>query len=386
MMNFKFHVQSPVYFGRGVVRQYADLIASYGKKAMIVTTQFPEGCPNLALEDALAVCAEKGIEATVFDKTEENPSVENVLEIVRAAQAAEADFFMGVGGGSPMDAAKCASVLMERGITEDEAAYDLLFLHPEADKYRRPFRCRPVICVPTTAGSSSEITGFFVITRKDTGSKQAPSIMVFSEASFLDPRYIEGAPQLILDTGAMDALSHGIETSINVNSNFMNQQIALIGFRLFNEFKDHLLSGELTAEDYEKIMLHSAIQGMAFYQAGTLLPHGLGYYLSHEKGVNHGLACSLTQGEFLRVVGADRPDLIAPIISACGFKDVEDFASYMDAMTSRNVHIHVTEQECEEWADHFMKYQGHRLKRYPGTIGRDDLVRIFKKSLRVFMD
>ena len=61
MMNFKFHVQSPVYFGRGVVRQYADLIASYGKKAMIVTTQFPEGCPNLALEDALAVCAEKAL-------------------------------------------------------------------------------------------------------------------------------------------------------------------------------------------------------------------------------------------------------------------------------------------------------------------------------------
>lgn len=98
---------------------------------------------------------------------------------------------------------------------------------------------------------------------------------IFAEAALLDPAYIKTAPQFVLDTGAMDALSHGIETSLNVNSNFMNRQVAMIGFGLFKKFKDHLLSGELTDEDFDNIMLHSSIMGMAFYQAGTLLPHGL---------------------------------------------------------------------------------------------------------------
>lgn len=101
------------------------------------------------------------------------------------------------------------------------------------------------------------------------------TVNIFAEAALLDPAYIKTAPQFVLDTGAMDALSHGIETSLNVNSNFMNRQVAMIGFGLFKKFKDHLLSGELTDEDFDNIMLHSSIMGMAFYQAGTLLPHGL---------------------------------------------------------------------------------------------------------------
>ncbi len=381
MKDFKFHAPAPVYFGREVVSKQADLIASYGKRAFIVTTKF-EG-RHLALEDVEQVLKDKGIAYEVFDETEENPSVECIVRITRKAKAFGPDFFLGVGGGSSMDAAKAASVLLQNDITEEEAAYDLFFKHPVTDAYRRPYPCRPVICVPTTAGSSSEITGFYVLTRKDTGSKDTPPMIVFAEAALLDPRYISGAPQLILDTGAMDALSHGIETYINVKSNFLNRQIAMIGFGLFRKFKDHLLSGELTDEDYDNIMLHSAVQGMAFYQAGTLLPHGLGYYLSHDKGLNHGLACSITQGEFLRSI--QDQSIVAPILEACGFNNVDEFAEYVRAMTNRDVHMTVTEQEIDGWVEHFLTYQSRRLAIYPGHMDGEGLKKIFMGSLKAYL-
>lgn len=383
MKDFKFHIQSPVYFGHGTVKKQADLIASYGKRAFLVTTKFPAGVVNQALEDVIAVLNDKGIEYQVFDETEENPSVECCTKIATLAAAFQPDFFVGIGGGSSMDAAKCSSLLLQNNVTEVEAAYDLLFKNPPRDKWRRPYKCRPVICVPTTAGSSSEITGFYVISRKDTNSKDTPPVIIFAEAALLDPAYIKTAPQFVLDTGAMDALSHGIETSLNVNSNFMNRQVAMIGFGLFKKFKDHLLSGELTDEDFDNIMMHSSIMGMAFYQAGTLLPHGLSYYLSHDKGLNHGLACSVTQGEFLRSI----PDqsLVTPILEACGFADIDECCEYFRKITNRNIHITVTEEECDEWAAHFMKYQSHRLDRFPGHMDEAGLAGIFKRSLKAYI-
>ena len=384
MNDFKFHIQSPVYFGHETVKKQANLIAGFGSRAFIVTTRFPDGIVNQALEDVKAVCDEKGIEYTIFDETEENPSVECCARMAALASEFKPDFFVGVGGGSSMDAAKATSVLYEKGITTAEAAYDFLFLNSPANPYRIPFNCKPVVCVPTTAGSSSEITGFFVLTRQDTDTKDTPTIIVFAAAALLDPKYIKTAPQFVLDTGAMDALSHGIETSLNVKSNFLNRQIAMIGFGLFRSFKDHLLSGELTDEDFDNIMLHSSIMGMAFYQAGTLIPHGLGYYLSHHKGVNHGLACSITQGEYLKCI--EDQGLVQPIIEACGFKDVDEFAQYIKVLTNRDVHITVTNAECEAWAQHFITYLGHRLDRHPGKkLTQKQIEMIFKNALSAYI-
>ena len=379
--DFRFHEGSPVYFGHETVKKNAELIASYGKKCYVCTTRFPKGHENAALKDFLEVCRDKGIDCLVTEDVVENPTVESCVKFTAEARAFGADFLAGIGGGSPMDTAKCVSVLLTQ--SEDVDAYDFLSSHPgaAADPWRRPFECKPVICVPTTAGSGSEVTGFFVLTREDTDTKDTPKIIVFSAAALLDPKYITGAPQFIIDTGVMDALSHGIETSLNVKSNALNRAIAMIGFGLFRQVKEHVLTGELSADDYDAIMLHSCVQGIAFYQAGTLIPHGMGYYLSHHKGLNHGLACSITEGAYLKRV---EPKLVAPILEACGFDSVDDFADYVKVMTNRDVHMTVTNRECEEWAADFIKLK-HRLERHPGTLTLEDIVGIYKDALSAYI-
>lgn len=379
--DFRFTVPSPVYFGHETVKKNAELIATYGKKCYICTSHFPAEHENKALNDFTDVCREKGIEYLITEEVVENPTVESCVEFTKEARAFDPDFLVGLGGGSSLDTAKCVSVLLTQ--PEGVDAYDFLFDHPgaAADPWRRPYNCKPVLTVPTTAGSGSEVTGFFVLTRSDTDTKDTPKIIVCSAAAFLDPKYITGAPQFIIDTGVMDALSHGIETSLNVKSNALNRAVAMIGFGLFKQVKDHLVTGELTADDYDVIMLHSCVQGMAFYQAGTLIPHGMGYYLSHHKGLNHGLACSITEGEYLRIVD---PALVAPILSACGFDSVDDFAAYVKVMTNRDVHISVTREECREWAADFIKLK-HRLERHPGTLTYEDVVRIYENALSAYI-
>lgn len=381
LKDFKFHSPAPVYFGHETVKNNAELIASYGKRCYITTTRFPAGCENEALKDFISVCDAKGIEYLVNEDVVENPTVESCVAMTREAREFGADFFAGIGGGSSMDTAKCVSVLLTQ--PEDVDAYDFLFKNPgdAADPWRRPYDCKPVICIPTTAGSGSEVTGFYVLTRDDTDTKDTPMIMVFAAAALLDPKYLKTAPQFVIDTGVMDALSHGIETSLNVKSNYLNRAIASIGFGLFRQVKDHLLSGELTDDDYDIITLHSCIMGIAFYQAGTLIPHGMGYYLSHHKGLNHGLACSITEGEYLRCVD---PELVKPILDACGFDSVDAFADYVRVMTNRDVHMSVTNAECEAWAADFVKLK-HRLARHPGTLTYEDVVGIYKRALSAYI-
>ncbi len=381
IQDFKFHMPSPVYFGHGVVKNNADLIASYGGRCYICTSRFPDGIENQALQDFTDVCKERGIAYKLTQDVVENPTVESCAAFAREARAFDPDFIVGIGGGSSLDTAKCVSVLLTQPADADP--YDFLFQNPglAADAWRRPYDCKPVITIPTTAGSGSEVTGFFVLTRDDTDTKDTPKIMVFSAAALLDPKYISKAPQFIIDTGVMDALSHGIETSLNVKSNELNRAIAMIGFGLFRKVKDHLITGELTDEDYDAIMLHSCIQGIAFYQAGTLIPHGMGYYLSHHKGLNHGLACSITEGEYLKIVD---PDLVNPILAACGFASVDEFADYVRIMTNRDVHIRVTNAECEAWAADFVQLK-HRLERHPGKIGYEEIVNIYKNALSAYI-
>lgn len=107
----------------------------------------------------------------------------------------------------------------------------------------------------------------------------------------------------------------------------------------------------------------------------------MGYYLSHHKGLNHGLACSITEGEYLRCVD---PELVKPILEACGFDSVDAFADYVRVMTNRDVHMTVTNAECEAWAADFVKLK-HRLARHPGTLTYEDVVGIYKRALAAYI-
>lgn len=247
MKSYRYSVPTPVYYGNDCVKQNAALLCSFGKRAFIVTSKFLNNCPNYALDDVEEVFKANGIDYAVNDEVEENPPVESCAAITKIARAYEPDFIVGIGGGSALDTAKAVNFLL--GKPEDKDPYESFFGGKGGSLYgtaAKPEGKLPLVGIPTTAGTGSEVTGGAVLTRADTDTKDTPPHRIFFDVAFMDVRYIKESPSFLIHTGAMDALAHGVETYVNTASNFMNRSMAEIGFRLFADFKDHkvkLLTG-----------------------------------------------------------------------------------------------------------------------------------------------
>ena len=376
MKAFRHYVATPVYFGENVVRDNKQLFATYGKRAFIVTDEFLDGCRNYALEDVTAVLDELGIPYAVNDKTEDNPPVESCAAIAAEARKFKPDFIIGIGGGSALDTAKVVDYLLTQ--SEDVDVYDVLFSGAPFYEHVYQELQLPLVGIPTTAGTGSEVTGGAVLTRCDMDNKDTARHKLYCTVAFLDARYIRESPKFLIHTGAMDALAHGVETYINVKSNPLNRAIAAVGMQMFAEYKDNMLNDCLTDEDYEKMLLTSNVMGQAFMQAGTCLPHGLGYPLSHHKGVNHGLSCSMTLGEWLR--GFKDQSIVEPVVKLCGFSSTDEMADYINEILSRDVDISVTGEEIDAWAEQFCA-NPDRLSRNPEPIWLEDLNGIYRRAL-----
>ena len=166
-------------------------------------------------------------------------------------------------------------------------------------------------------------------------------------------------------------------------ANVMNRGISRIAFQLFAEFKDHLLADTLTAEDYDKIALASMIQGVAFMQSCTCIPHGMGYPLSHYYDICHGLSCGIFLGEWLK--NFKDQTLIQDVIQDCGFENSDEFADYVRALTNRDVNLEVTDSEIQQWSDQFMEQQVWRIESNPEPLTREDICTIYGRALAKYI-
>lgn len=384
MKTFRFNVETCVYFGRHCLQEKKDIFnkyrGAYGNRAVIVTGP----TPKLAVDEIQEVFKELGIEYLLINSVEENPSVENVVGMRPTAEAFDPDMIVGVGGGSSMDAAKALGMLLQNpGVDPIEVWFGP---GKPQDNVKTALKI-PMFAIPTTCGTGSEVTGGAVLTRNDIHTKEAMYMWAFPCVSFVDPRYVESSPLWLLDTGVMDALAHGLEASVHVDANFLNKGLANMAFSLFAKFKDHLREGldALTEEDYDNMCLHSLTQGIAFMNACTTIPHGLGYPLSHYKNLNHGLSCCIFLGEYFR--NFKDQSLVQPLMEACGFKNSAEFADYVKTVINRNVDMVITEGEVEKWTNDFMTMPSFqwRFAANPEKLERDDIYNIYHRSLEAYI-
>lgn len=378
MSDMSFNVQTPIYVGENCMKKHADALRAFGKRAYVITSDFGE-IRDYAREDVEEILQELGVEYKINDSVEENPPAESVQAIAKDAKEFQPDYLIAVGGGSSMDTAKGVSVLLPR---IDEDPYKVFWGDGGRHTTMLSEGSLPLVVAPTTAGTGSEVTSAAVITRADKDTKQVFNQNVYCDLAFLDPRYIMDSPEALLHVGLMDALSHSIESYVNVKSNVMTRAMGEMGMKMFANFKDHVLEGKLTMQDYEDMLVASFFDGIAF-QCGTGLPHGMGYPLSHHKDVPHGLACGIFQAEYLRSIKDQ--SIVAPIIASCGFKDIDEFADYIRAFMEKDVQFTVTEEELEEWAELFMVQEAHRLTRHPEKIEKEDILEIYRKSLKNYI-
>lgn len=363
MEDFRFYMPTEIIYGKNCITNNKSLFTRYGKKALVITYRIPGR--HAALEDVTGVLDEKGIECTICSDIEENPSTETVERVAKIGREKHIDFIIGIGGGSPIDAAKAVGVLIRNSAKQG------LDLFSDAN-----LQSVPILAVPTTAGTGAEVAHFSVLTRNDIQTKQAISPRIFPEIAFLDATYLMSMPEKITRATAIDALCHCIESYVSTAGSFLSRSIAEIGFRTFSECVRNMREGNYTYEVREKQLLISTIGGIVNTQTGSCLPHGMSYFLTHFKKIPHGLACGLLIKEYLAIF-KDKTK-INKIMELTGFKSLDEFGNFINDMLQLDVKI--TAAEIEEYAAEFAS-QKHRFKRHPEPAGEEEVLRIFRNSL-----
>lgn len=365
MNGFRYFMPADTYFGRDCIRVNKEVFLSLGSKAMLVTGR-SSAKKNGAQQDVTETLDGLGIPWILFDEIGENPDVETIERAAQLALREGADFFIGIGGGSPMDASKAIAVLA----ANPNQGTDILFTNPQA-------KACNVVAVPTTAGTGSEVTQFSILTLHAKRTKCAIAQKIFATVSFLDPKYMEGLSPTITNNTAVDALSHLIESYLSANANLISEKIVEMGLSLFQECMPALQSRSYSAEVREKLMLASALGGVAIAQTSTSIPHALGYFLTYEKGIPHGRANGMVTQAYLELFPKGHQK-VEKMLGILGMRTTADLGSFL--MAALDCSETFTKEEILYYAERAME-NPQKLATFPYPITKADLVSVYEKSL-----
>ncbi|MBO7148557.1 MAG: iron-containing alcohol dehydrogenase [Clostridia bacterium] len=297
MLNLDFYMPVRTYFGENaIVKAKGEL--SVGKHALIVTGKRSAKLCG-AYDDVVKMLDELGVAHTLFDKIGENPKLSVCFEGGKAAREAGADFIIGIGGGSPLDAAKAISAFAANETLEQDDIFDAAF----ADML-------PIILLPTTSGTGSEANNYSVLTIDSREVKKTfKHPRSYARAAILDPKYTYTLSYDYTLSTALDAFCHCIESYLSPKSTDISMMFALYGAKkLYNGLNAMKNSPEALAnadDDAVKslraeLMAASFAGGVAINTTGTGFPHPLGYSLTLYSGIPHGKACAAFTGEYIK--------------------------------------------------------------------------------------
>lgn len=249
----------------------------------------------------------------VIDSVKPNPTCEQLRILYEDLWKNNFDVIVALGGGSIIDTAKILSVHNDK--KDFNFVENLIKNKIPKDEYK----LIPVIAVPTTAGTGSEVTPWATvwdIYKKKKYSLHLPNL--WCEACICDPQLTISMPKDITIQTALDALSHSFESIWNKNANPISTDYAIRAARSIINILPLLIKNLNNLEYRNKIMLAALQAGLAFSNTQTALAHALSYYITIHKGVPHGIACSFTLPDIIDSVIGINPDVDSAIYSICG--------------------------------------------------------------------
>lgn len=310
-MNFDFSFYMPVNItgGENTVLNNAQIFSSMGKKCLIVCGK-SSAKKSGALDDVISVLEKEGIEHAVFDGITENPLTVDCCRGGKIAREFGADYIIGIGGGSPLDASKAVCVYATNEHIIDDGIYtEKVTAAP-----------LPLIVIGTTAGTGSEVSGVSVLTRKDGRKQSVGGKNYYARYALADPKYTYSVPFRTTVSTALDALAHAVESMFSTRADFLSKQFSLISVKMIYPLLEKMKnSGTLPDEnDRDTLYYASLYAGFALNKGGTGFPHGMGYALTEDYGVPHGLACAVFLPEYIKEAEKADPELCKALFEAMG--------------------------------------------------------------------
>jgi 4-hydroxybutyrate dehydrogenase len=366
-----------VVFGNGAIATLGDHIKRIGATRALVVCD-PGVVKAGIAERVKKVLEGAGIPALVFDKVDPNPIEPNVVDGVAAFKAHQADVIVSVGGGSPLDVGKLVAlkVTHDRPLNEYDDATG-------GDKFITS-NIPPIINVPTTAGTGSEVGRSGVVTLKATGRKTVIfSPFLMAKAAILDPELTVSMPPRVTAATGFDALTHCIEAYLSLGDHPMADGIALSGIELCAKHLPRAVEAgaDLVARG---AMMKAAMMGAVAFQKGLGVCHSLAHPLSSEKNLHHGLAnalCLPAVCDFNNAAVPDRIERVRRLVDvnatslSNALRAMREKIGLPNGLSAEGV----TKADIPKLADKAMEDACKALN--PRPVTRDDIVKLYELSL-----
>ena len=315
-MGSQFYMPTRIHFGQGKIEQIGTIAGLYGKKAFVVTGK--SSARKLGFSQTIEEKLKQAkIKPVFFEQVEPNPQVDTIEKGVSLFNEKRCDMIIALGGGSPLDAAKVIGILINnpgpvsRYFGKNKVKNDI----------------PPLIAIPTTSGSGSEVTPYAVIT--DTADEgHLKKVMgdpgLFPREALIDPLLTLSAPPQLTSDAGIDALSHAVESFLSKNSFLLSETIALEAVRIIGEYLPRVLRQPENIEVRSYLMYAATLGGLAIAQTGATVMHAMGYPLVSKLGLPHGRVIGMLLPWFWEYSFPGNPEKFSTII-ACLVKDAREY-------------------------------------------------------------
>ena len=312
MPPFTFNTSRSVRFGAGLILQLGEMTRSeIGCRVLLVTDT---GMLATGLVDQVQVIlANAGVDVTVFSDVVADPPEAVVLAATEAAKVADVDAVIGFGGGSSLDVAKLVAVLA----MDNQSLKDIYGVGNITGGRL------PLILIPTTSGTGSEVTPISILTTGKSEKMGVVSPVLIPDIALLDPELTLGLPAHVTAATGIDAMVHAIEAyaSTSANNNPLSKVLAKQALRLMGAALETAVHKPRDIEARSDMLLGSLLAGQAFANSPVAAVHALAYPIGGHYKVPHGLSNALVLPQVLRFNAVTAPQSYAEI-AACAFPDL----------------------------------------------------------------
>ncbi len=291
MTPFTFNTSASVRFGAGLFSQIGEITkAEIGSRVLLVTD--PGMMATGIVDKALASFKRSGVEVTLFQDVQADPPEDIITLCAETAKDCGAQGVIGLGGGSSLDVAKLAALLA-------------LATQPLSEAYgvgNAKGPRLPLILVPTTAGTGSEVTPISIVTTGTNEKMGVVSPVILPDIALLDPELTLGLPPHITAATGIDAMVHAIEAyaSASPNNNPLSKNLAREALRLMGRALETAVQEGSNIDARSDMLLGSMMAGQAFANSPVAAVHALAYPLGGHFHIPHGLSNALVLPHVLR--------------------------------------------------------------------------------------
>ncbi|BFT94818.1 MAG: iron-containing alcohol dehydrogenase [Minisyncoccus archaeiphilus] len=279
------------FFGRGAIYHIPEFMDIKDKKIVLILSDHLKNS-NIH-NDFKSLLSNEAKDVFVYDESIIETNFGVINRLVDFCRTVSPDIIISIGGGTILDAGKCASVILANGGYVD----DYLLMDQRISKKAIFF-----VAIPTTAGTGSEVTPWATVWDKDSKKKYSlSSLLMFPALAIIDPALIDDLPAKITADTGMDALAQAIESYWSVHHNPISDVFALQSIQLIMSNLEDSVSGK-GKDSKDNMAKASLLTGLAFSNTKTTICHSISYPITAHFGVAHGQAVALTLSLFVEYI------------------------------------------------------------------------------------